>query len=324
MKILVTGATGFVGHVLCKALFEKGFKIRALVFPGEDYSHILEFVDETVQGDIGKPETLVGVGDDMDVVYHLAARVLDYGSKKDFYDSILEGTRNMLIACSHKAKRFVYISSICACGTGNHMKGMTENDTCKKTGVYYGDAKLDAEILVRSYADRFSNGWVIARPANVIGPQSVWVREVGSMFQKSIVPLFDKGRHSASLVNVDNLVDGLVLTGEVPEAGNQIYFFRDDWQVTWKKYLTDLSAMLGKRPIGSVPFLLVWYIGAIAEAISKPLRLRPFATRSSAGLMGRDNDVITNKAQNELGWKTTVSYEKAMDKIEEWVKENMI
>lgn len=324
MNILITGATGFMGTSLCKPLHEKGYKIRVLVFPGESFAHIQQFITEVREGDITQPETLQGIGDNIDVVYHLAARVVDHGTREQFYHPIVEGTRNILNACAGRVDRFVYLSSICACGTGRHMKGMTETSTCIKTGIYYGDAKLEAEKIVHSYTGRFSKGWVIVRPANVTGPRSVWLKEVGVMFQKSIVTLFDRGKYSASLIYIDNLVDGLILAGERTEAAHQTYFFRDDWQVTWKQYLTDLSAMLGKRPRFNLPFWLAWSLGTLSETISRHLGIRPMVTRHAVGLMGRNNDVDISKAQTQLGWYTRITYKEAMKNIQQWVKENMI
>lgn len=324
MKALVTGATGFIGTKLISALAERGDEIRVLVFPGEDSSCIRPYVHEIREGDITRPGTLTGLGDGIDVVYHLAARVLDYGTREQFYGPVLDGTRNMLEACADRAGRFVFVSSICACGTGHHMKGMTEKDPCRKTGVFYGDAKLEAEEVVKSHSSRFSKGFVIVRPANVTGPGSVWVAEIGGRFQKGPVPLFDRGRYSASLVYVDNLVEGLVLAGRNEQASCQTYFFRDNWQITWKEYLTDLSAMLGKKPRFSLPFRLARALGHLAEGISRPLGTRPMITRNAVGLMGRDNDVDTTKARTELGWETRVTYQQAMKEIRAWVEENML
>jgi nucleoside-diphosphate-sugar epimerase len=72
------------------------------------------------------------------------------------------------------------------------------------------------------------------------------------------IPLIDKGRYSASLVYVDNLVDGIIMAGTRDEAAGRTYHFCDDWQVSWKRYLTDLSAFLGKSPKGHIPFHLAW------------------------------------------------------------------
>lgn len=322
MRVLVSGANGFIGSKLCEVLHGKGYKVRALIFHGENYEHIKPFISEVVEGDIYRPETLGNIGKDIDIVYHLAARVGDYGSKQEFYSSILDGTQNMLKACAGQAKRFLYVSSICACGIGREMKGLNEDAPGLKTGVYYGDAKLEAEQNVKAAAKDFTNGCVIIRPGNVIGPGSIWVRDLINQIQKNVMVLFDQGKHSASLVYVDNLIDGLVLAGEKPEAENQTYFLRDDWEVSWKQYVTDLCEISGKSPLLlKIPFRLAWILGTLAELISRPFGIRPIITRTAAGLMGRNNDVLISKAQTELGWKSSVSYDKAIIQIKHWVAE---
>jgi len=324
LKVLVTGATGFMGKVLCKALHARGDEVRALILPGEDYSPIAGHIKEAAEGDITDPASLADLAEGIDVVYHLAARVVDYGSYRDFYGTILNGTRNVLDACAGKADRFVYVSSICACGTGRHMRGMRESDNCKKTGVYYGDAKLEAEQTVKKYATRFPGGYVIVRPANVVGPGSVWVSELGAMIRDKLFAYFDGGRYNASLIYIDNLVDGLVLCGCKEQAAGQTYFFRDDWDITWKQYIDDLAALLGRKIWLSLPFPASWTLGYVSETISRPFKTRPMITRHAAGLMGRDNEVSNAKAKEELGWATKVTYEEAMKEIKAWVKENML
>jgi len=249
MKVLITGATGFIGSHLCRKHAKKGDSVLALAMPGEDISIISDCVTDVCRGNILIPETLANMSSDIDVVYHLAARVMDYGPKKSFYGPIFDGTKNMLEATKHQARSFVYASSIAACGLGRHLKGQSESDPVTKSGVPYNNAKTDAEALVRSFDDCFENKTVIIRPSNVIGPGSVWVAEVARQFQKSVVAFFDKGAHSASLVYVENLVDAFMLAGTSKAACGQTYQIRDDWDVTWKRYLTDLGAMLGKKTI---------------------------------------------------------------------------
>jgi nucleoside-diphosphate-sugar epimerase len=280
-------------------------------------------VSEIKYGNIIEPDTIIGIGDGTDVVFHLAARVLDYGSKAAFYDPIFTGTQNMLEACREAAKRFVFVSSIAACGLGRHLKGVKESDPAQKSGIPYNDAKTDAEVLVKTYQDKFPDGCVIIRPANVIGPRSAWVDELARQFLKTPVPLIDGGKHSASLIFVDNLVDGIILAATNDTASGQIYQLRDDWDVTWKHYLTDLSAMLDKKPIGSIPYPVAWLLGAAAEKLLTPLGLRPPVTRLAAAIIGRNNDVDTGKAKKELGWKTRVSYEEAIKEIREYVIKNL-
>jgi nucleoside-diphosphate-sugar epimerase len=320
MRAVVTGATGCIGAVLCRELQARGWRVRALVRPGRKHAHIAGFVAEIHTGDISTPESLKGLAEGADVVFHLAARVTDHGSRRQFHDAILEGTRNVLQASEGEAGRFVQVSSTTACGVGRHLQARKEDDPCFRSGVPYSDAKLEAEALVGLHGDRFPGGFTIVRPSNVIGPGSPYVDEVCRRFLSPLgVPLIDRGRHSASLIYVDNLVDGIIRAGTHPKAAGRTYHFCDDWQVSWKRYLTDLSAFLGKTPKGDIPFRLAWAMGHVLENVCAPFGLRPPVTRLAAAIMGRDNHVDTSRAQTELGWLTQVSYADAMQQIGSYV-----
>jgi nucleoside-diphosphate-sugar epimerase len=227
----------------------------------------------------------------------------------------------MLAACTGKAGRFVQVSSTTACGVGRHLRGQKEDDPCSRSGVPYSDAKLEAEALVGSSCDRFLRGCTIVRPSNVIGPRSPYVDEVCRRFLSPLgVPLIDQGRHSASLVYVDNLVAGIILAGTREEAAGHTYHFCDDWPASWRQYLADLSAFIGKKPKGNLPFPLAWGLGHVMETLCTPLGLHPPVTRLAVAIMGRDNHVDASKAQRELGWRTRVSYADAMQQIGRYVK----
>ncbi|MBW2637098.1 MAG: NAD-dependent epimerase/dehydratase family protein, partial [Deltaproteobacteria bacterium] len=80
MRILVTGATGFIGLNLCRELSRRDFAVTALVLPGEDVSQIEDHVVRILYGDITDPPSLEGISEDVDAIFHLAARVTDWGS----------------------------------------------------------------------------------------------------------------------------------------------------------------------------------------------------------------------------------------------------
>lgn len=322
MRSLVTGATGFIGSRLTQALLDQGQTVRALALPGENTQSLEKLGVEVRRGDLLQPQTLRGLCDGIDTVFHLAGRVTDWGTQADFYTAIYDATGNILNEAIGKASRFVYISSIAAIGFARHLRGLKERDEAIKCGLPYGDAKLDTERRVLSAHQAGKIVCTVIRPANVTGPGSVWVRDIVERMLSMPVPLFDGGRYSASLIYVDNLVDGIVSAGTLDIAKGKIYQLRDDWDVTWKRYVTDLGALVGKKPGISIPYGPARAVAGVFDAICTPLRIRPPLTRMSVDIMGRDMDVDNTLAKQELGWKTRVSYEEAMRTIGPWVKEH--
>ena len=324
-KVLVTGARGFIGGFLLKRLLAEGYEITALATTESNTEYLREMGVAVRVGDLTRPETLRGICDGIDTVFHLAARVTYHGTRRQFYDSIVTATRNLLEEAAGRIGRFVYVSSFCAGGaggSGRHMRGHREEDAERKTGTYYGDAKLDAEKLVRRFHEEGRGVATIVRPSNVIGAGSVWVDGmIESIRSMPRFPLVDGGRHSASLVYVENLVDGMMLAASREAAAGRTYHFRDDYAVTWIRYLTDLADTAGlKLRAANLPFALAWAVATVSDVLVRPLGIPTRITRQVIGLTGRDNDVDTTRAKQELGWRTRVPYEEAMRTIGEYVR----
>lgn len=320
MNALVTGATGFIGSHLVQELIRQKHSVRALVLPGEEASPLERQGVAVWRGDLLKPESLAGICNGIDVVFHLAARVTDWGKKKQFHDAIYTATQNLIDEAAGNAGRFVYVSSVAALGCHRNLKGVKETDLPRKSGIPYNDAKLDAEKLVKSRHDPGGMACTIVRPANVTGPGSVWVRDILDKM-KGILPLVGGGRNSSSFIYIDNLVDGLILAGTREIAKGNTYHFRDDWDASWKRYLGDLGSFIGRKPSGSIPFWLAFAVAWVCDRVCTPLGLRPPLSRFGVYILGRDYDVDTALTKEHLGWETRVPYEAAMKRIGEWVKE---
>ncbi|HHO75438.1 MAG TPA: NAD-dependent epimerase/dehydratase family protein [Deltaproteobacteria bacterium] len=321
MNALVTGATGFIGSVLCRMLVIEGHKIRVLALPGEDTQALLELGAEIRYGNLLDKEGIKGICKGIHTVFHLAARVTDWGSREQFSQAIYDSTVNLMVEAAGSAKRFLYVSSIAAIGLGRHMKGIKEGDPVFRSGIPYNDAKLDAERLVMAFHETGLVACTIVRPANVTGPGSLWVRDIIEKMLMMPMPLIDGGRHSASLIYVDNLVDGIIRAATSEKAKGKIYHLMDDWDVTWKQYINDLGALVGKKSLGSLPYPVARMLGSVMDLVCTPLNIRPAISRMAADITGRNNDVDTTLAQSELGWKTKITYPEAMDKISAWVRE---
>jgi nucleoside-diphosphate-sugar epimerase len=321
LKALVTGAGGFIGSFLLRELGKRGYTIRALFLPEEDAIEALGLGVEITRGDITRRETLQGLTKGIDIVFHLATRVLDWGSMSLFRRVMVDGTRNLLEESRGAIKRFVYFSSLAALGLGRDVVGLNEDAERRRCGIPYCDTKIEAEDLVSGLCDEYRIPYTIIRPANVIGPGSVWVKDVLDAFYRGPLPLIDGGRAPGAFVYVTNLVEGAILAAESERAIGRTYHFRDDYDITWREYLETLGAWIGKKPLGNIPFKLAWFLGHLLEIILTPFGLRPPMTRLAAGVMGRNNDVDNSRARDELGWKSLVTLDDALLEIEKWVRE---
>jgi 2-alkyl-3-oxoalkanoate reductase len=321
MKALVTGAGGFIGSFVARGLTERGYSVRGLFLPDEDAAAAERLGVEVFRGDLTKPETLRGAADGVDVVFHLATRVADWGGMKVFRSVMVEGTENLLRECRGTIKRFVYFSSVAALGLGRDIDGLNEDAPRVVCGVPYCDTKGEAEDLVARLAGEADIEYVIVRPANVIGPGSVWVTDVLDAYYRGPLPLIDGGRAPGAFVWVTNLADGAIAAAELPAAAGRTYHFRDDYRITWEGYERFLGGLIGKRPAGSLPFSAAWKLGAALEVLLSPLGVRPPLTRLAAGVMGKNLDVDTTRARKELGWKSRIGEAEALAEIERWVRE---
>lgn len=320
MKALVTGARGMIGFHICRALVGRGDEVRGLLMPGEEAGNLEELGIEIQRGDITRAATLKDCARGCEVVYHCAARVTDWGRRRLFIESIVDGTRNLLEESLGGVRRFVYLSSIAAYGIKYHNKDITEEAPLRKVGIPYGDCKVDAEGVCHSYHGREGLEVTIIRPSNVLGPGSAWVRDVLDAFLSGPVPLIDGGRCETAFVFVENLVDGIIAASLSETASGRAYHFCDDYHATWGEYNTALAGLVSKRPRGNLPFALAWYLGYAMEMSCLPFGVRPPISRLAAGVMGRENHVDCSRARRELDWSTRVGWEEAMEKTIDWVR----
>ena len=320
MQALVTGAGGFIGRRLVASLLAKGYAVRALYLPDEDAEEAMRTGVEVVRGDLTNPATIAGIADGIAVVFHLAARVTDWGPLAAFRAVTVDGTRHLLDACRGKGiRRFVYFSSFTALGFSRDTVGLDEDAPCVKTGIPYSDTKVEAEVLVAELGRQYDIPFTIVRPANVIGAGSLWVRDVLDLLYRGPVPIVGDGMAPGAFVHVQNLVDGVILAAESETAIGRTYHFIDDYSATWAEYITTLGTWVGKRPRGRVPTALAWRTGAVAERICAPFGIRAPASRMAAGIMGRNHMVSSCRAREELGWTPRVTYPEALAEIREWV-----
>lgn len=166
MKVLITGAVGFIGSHLMEKMSAEGYETIGL----DSFRWYTRHMRNTVIGDIRNKRLVEGLVKRVDEVYHLAAQInVDYGNKhpQETIDINVSGTLNVLEACRKYNKRLIYASSSEVYGTAQKEK-ISENHPTDAQSVYAA-SKLAAERLCKAYTDTFSVDARILRSFNTFG-----------------------------------------------------------------------------------------------------------------------------------------------------------
>ena len=155
MKILVTGATGFIGRHLIARLVADGHEVLGLVRNPAKQAVVVDAGAKVALGDVTDFESVRKAIHNVDAVFHLASRVSDWGSWSEFESATVRGTENVLLAAAEGAvRRFVHMSSVAVyddrvtCRESNVSEETPQGDHGDRTHGYYARAKVLAERRV--------------------------------------------------------------------------------------------------------------------------------------------------------------------------------
>jgi len=327
LNILITGITGLIGkHVAYKLVNVGGYTIKGQYFSSKDLQYFYDNQIALVQADINRKDSLDNICQDADVIVHTAARVIDFGTKEDFYQTHYFATQYLLEdAAKHRVKHFIYLSSIGVASGIDRTKGLPDETTpLVKTGVLYDDVKIDTEQLVIDFCIQNNIAYTIVRPSAVVGPGSVWVKEpIERKLYKEFFPLINNGRKSACLLDARNLAEGIysIITNDV--AKNNIYYFMDDFtEITWRQYFTDLLNMVHQKPSLSIPYFIIYPVAVLMEMAANLRNTKPVIAKKSLSVLGTNRLVNTKKAKEELGFRSVYQYADTIQYINDWVKKH--
>jgi 2-alkyl-3-oxoalkanoate reductase len=188
----------------------------------------------------------------------------------------------------------------------------------------YGRAKQEQERIAESLEASHGLRVTTIRPSNVYGPGSVpWVDKVIEQLRSGRPTLVGDGRRDAALTYVDNVVDVFVRAAERPGAIGRVYNANDEAAVSWRRYFSDLAAMIGAPAPRSMPQGVASAAAYTADAAYRLLRRSDRApiTREAFNLTRANLRVPIARARRELGYEPTVSYDQAMLRIRAYLAE---
>jgi nucleoside-diphosphate-sugar epimerase len=291
MKVLVTGATGFVGRAVVSRLRSAGLSVRT-----SSRSNDPNNLGEHVIADLERPSTLDSLTAGCDAVIHLAARTHQTGSAADearrYRSANVEATARLVDAALRTGvSRFVYVSSIKVNGESTGGRPPFNADEAPNPQDWYGASKREAEDLLRDATRSSAMDHVIVRPPLVYGPGVLanFAALARAVERRMPLPLasIDNAR---SLVSVQNLAD-LVVTATAAEAAcRRTFLVSDDHDLSTPQLVRSIGAAIGVRPrLMPCPTRVLRAIGratgrsGMCERLCGSLQVDIAATKSTLG-----------------------------------------
>jgi len=267
MKALVTGSTGFIGSHLCEELIKRGYEVTCLVRKTSNLKWIENLDIKLISGDCTNVQSLLDVVSDYDYIFHLAG-LTKARSADEFFHINTKGTENLIKAVAEKnskLKRFVYLSSLSAAGPSTNGTPLQE-DSSPSPVSNYGRSKLEGEKAVLKYKDLIP--FTILRPPAVYGPRDKDLLIFFKMLKKGI--FLDWGKCYYSLLYVDDLIQGIILSAESREAEGKIYFLSDNKLYTNDEIANEISSALNTKVMRlRLPKFIMPFCSFIGERTNK-------------------------------------------------------
>ncbi|MGE0451757.1 MAG: NAD-dependent epimerase/dehydratase family protein [Vicinamibacterales bacterium] len=325
MNVLVTGANGFTGGHLARALRRRGHSVRGLVRPSNRASAADIEADgvEVVYGDLRDAASLDAAVAGVEMVYHVAALYREAGLPPSAYvDVNVRGTERLLDASARAGvRRVVHCSTAGVHGHIEHPPA-TE-DAPLAPGDQYQSSKLQGEQAARSYAGRpGAPEVVIARPVGIYGPGDTRFLKMFRGISRGTFPLLGRGEVFYHLTYVDDVVEGLRLCGEVPAAAGGTYLIAGPRYTTLRELIERIAAVLQAAPPRlRLPIWPVWLAGAACEAVCVPLRINPPLYRRRVDFYRKSRAFDASRAKREIGFDPAVDLDAGLRRTADWYRE---
>ena len=325
MTTLVTGATGFVGAAVARALLARGLAVRCLARPGSDRRNLAGLDVEIVEGDLTDPASLRVATRGCDALYHVAADYRLWIPNPEAMDRVnVQGSRAVIrAALDAGARRVVYTSSVAVLrphADGTPADEATPTTEADMIGVYKR-SKYRAEAAVSALVRDEGAPVVIVNPSTPIGPRDIKPTPTGRVIVEAAagrMPAYvDTGLNVA---HVDDVAAGHLLAFDRGAVGERYILGGED--MTLAHILTEVATLVGRGPpTVRLPHDLILPFAWIAEGVARITGKEPFATVDGLRMAKKRMFFSSAKAKRELGYTWRSAHEALADAVA-WFRDN--
>jgi nucleoside-diphosphate-sugar epimerase len=321
LRVLVTGATGFTGGHLARALAGRGYAVRALARRPEA-SRLGEAGVDLVPGDLEDRASLDRALQGVDVVYHIAAIYRQAGLPDAKYRAVNAMAVRSIIeaAAGARVRRVVHCSTVGVHGDIEHPPA--NEDAPLRPGDVYQETNVEGEAEARAAAKDTGIEVVIARPTGIYGPGDRRLLKLFRGVARGRFVILGSGRIYYHLTYIDDLVEGFRLCGEVPAAAGRTYILAGGQVTTLEELVKMIAKEAGVAPPRlHLPVWPFWMAGAACEAICSPLGIEPPLYRRRVDFFTKSRAFDISRARKELGYDPRVTLRDGIRRTLAWYRD---
>jgi nucleoside-diphosphate-sugar epimerase len=325
MKVLVTGASGFLGSHIAEQLSEQGHTVVALVRKTSNRTFLTKLRNVVfAEGTVEDRDSVERAMDGVDAIIH-SAGIVKARSEAEFYATNVKGTANMIegaaAVCASRLKRFVHVSSLEAAGPSRDGSPVPIDQEMPVTR--YGKSKLLAEKEVKKHVAKLPV--TILRPTGIYGPRDVEMFEIFKSVKRGVLPITGDGESHVTLVYGPDAARACIHAIDADVPSGSVFFITDGGVYRQRAMMEEVERAFGKRALVrfGLPLGVIQTVSLFVEAYGK-LRGKPvMLTRDkAAGLTHKYWTASSDDAQKALGWKPSVRWDEGTKLTAKWYEEN--
>jgi nucleoside-diphosphate-sugar epimerase len=325
MRVLVTGASGFLGSHIAEQLAEAGHSVVALVRKSSNTKFLsslrgLDLATGSVEDAASVRAAMKGI----DAVIH-SAGLVKARDEAEFFRTNTQGTQNLLDAAREVApglRRFVFVSSLAAVGPSLDGRAVA-GDSTPRPVTHYGRSKLAAERLVRDARGQLPV--TVIRPPMIYGPRD---NESFAFFQSvsmRFLPYLGDGKNTMSVVYAADAASACIKAIDADVPSGNAYFVDDGSIYVWLDMLKDIERAVGKPALLrlSIPFPIVRGVATFNEVMSKITGKAAMLTRDKIAELSAPHWVCdSTDTRKDLGWTPKVAWPEGTRLAAKWYRDN--
>lgn len=325
MRLLVTGATGFIGSRLALYARERGYAViaagqRNTAAERTRHEELQRTGIEVVPGALQDPSIAASIVAGCTGVIHLAAAQHEVNVPDSYFRDVNVAGTLALLQASRDAgvRRFVYGSTIGVYGSAE--RGVLDESSPPRPENVYGRTKLEAEKLVLSAHGRGMET-TVARISETYGPSDHRLLKLFRTIQSGTFMMIGDGDNRRQVIHVQDLAAGLLLNLTHPAAAGETFILAGQEVMTTREMVATIARAMGRpTPRGRVPLLPV-LVGAIAmETLLRPMGIQPPLHRRRLDFFRKSFLFSTLKAADRLGFRAHVLFADGARETVEWYR----